>query len=67
MADDTFVEITGVVHFRTALGIFLAIDGQRFFIPANCMSTPSRVFTPAEKVTLAVLRSYALRNGIVFR
>jgi hypothetical protein len=42
--DDDFVPITGVVHLRTSLGVFLAVDGQRVFIPANC--TSALVLTP---------------------
>jgi len=34
-SDDDFVPISGVVHLRTSLGIFLAVDGLRVFIPAN--------------------------------
>ena len=66
MADhDDFVPVTGVVHFRTSLGIFLGVDGLRVFIPANSMSTPSRVFEPAETVTIEVLRSYAQRKRLI--
>jgi hypothetical protein len=63
--NDDFVPISGVVHLRTSLGIFLAVDGQRVFIPSNCTSTPSRVFEPAETVTIQVLRSYAQRRGLI--
>ena len=66
MADkDDFVPVTGVVHFRTSLGIFLGVDGLRVFIPANSTSTPSRVFEPAETVTIEVLRSYAQRKRLI--
>jgi len=44
--DDDFVPITGVVHLRTSLGGFLAVDGQRVFIPASYTSAPFRVFEP---------------------
>jgi hypothetical protein len=60
--DDDFVPITGVVHLRTSLGVFLAVDGQRVFILANCTSAPSRVVEPAETVTIELLRSYARRR-----
>jgi hypothetical protein len=63
--DDDFIPITGVVYLRTSLGVFLAVDGQRVFIPANCTSTPSRVFEPAETVTIEVLRSYAQRRRLI--
>ena len=62
---EDFVPITGVVHLRTSLGIFLAVEGLRVFIPANCTSTPSRVFEPAETVTIEVQRSYAQRRGLI--
>jgi hypothetical protein len=64
-SDDDFVPISGVVHLRTSLGIFLAVDGLRVFIPANSTSTPSRVFEPAETVTIEVRRSYAQRKGLI--
>jgi hypothetical protein len=65
MADnDDFVPVTGVVHFRTSLDIFLGVDGLRVFIPSNT-STPSRVFEPAETVTIQVLRSYAQRKRLI--
>jgi hypothetical protein len=63
--NDDFVPISGVVHLRTSLGIFLAVDGQRVFIPANCTSAPTRVFEPAETVTIEVLRSYARRRRLI--
>ena len=64
-SDDDFVPISGVVHLRTSLGIFLAVDGLRVFIPANSTSTSSRVFEPAETVTIEVRRSYAQRKGLI--
>jgi hypothetical protein len=64
-SDDDFVPISGVVHLRTSLGIFLAVDGLRVFIPANSTSMPSRVFEPAETVTIEVRRSYAQRKGLI--
>ena len=63
--NDDFVPVSGVVHLRVSLGIFLAVDGLRVFIPANCTSTPSRVFEPAETVTIEVLRSYAQRKRLI--
>jgi hypothetical protein len=46
MADeaDVFVPVTGAVHRRMSLGVFLDLASHRIFIPANCTSTPSYRF-----------------------
>ena len=62
---DNFVPITGVVQKATSLGVFLDVGDRRVFIPANCMSTPSRVFVPGETVTIEVLRRYAKQEGLI--
>ena len=56
---DEFVPVTGAVHRRTLLGVFLDLADRRVFIPANCTSTPSYRFRPGETVTMEVLRSFA--------
>jgi hypothetical protein len=62
---DDFVPITGVVHHSTTLGVFLDVENRRVFIPANCTSTPSRVFAPGEAVTLEVVRWFAKQEGLI--
>ena len=62
---DDFVPITGMVHRSTTLGVFLDVVDLRVFIPANCMSTPSRVFVPGETVTVEVLRWFAKQEGLI--
>ena len=66
MADqDNFVPITGVVYQATSLGVFLDVGDRRVFIPANCMSMPSRVFASGETVTVEVLRRFAQHEGLI--
>jgi len=62
---DDFVPITGIVHRSTTLGVFLDVFALRIFIPANCTSTPSRVFKPGEAVTVDVLRWFAEQEGLI--
>src|SRR5262249_1303784 len=64
---EDFVAVPGVVRFRTSVGIFLDVKGQRFFIPAICMSSPSQVTESGESTTVLVLRSFAEREGLVGR
>ena len=62
---DNFVPITGVVYQATSLGVFLDVGDRRVFIPANCISMPSRVFAPGETVTVEVLRWFAKQEGLI--
>ncbi len=62
---DDFVPIAGIVHRCTTLGVFLDVIALRFFIPANCTSTPSRVFVSGETVTVEVLRWFAKQEGLI--
>jgi len=62
---DNFVPITGVVYQPTSLGVFLDVGDRRVFIPANCMSMPSRVFAPGETVTVEVLRWFGKQEGLI--
>jgi len=62
---DDFIPITGIVYQGTSLGVFLDIGDRRVFIPANCTSTPSRVFTPGEAVTLQVFRWLVKQEGLI--
>jgi len=62
---DNFVPITGMVYQATSLGVFLDVGDRRVFIPANCMSMPSRVFAPGETVTVEVLRWFGKQEGLI--
>jgi hypothetical protein len=65
MTDQDFARITGVVYQATSLCVFLNVGDCRVFIPANCMSMPSRVFVPGEAVTVDVLRWFAKQEGLI--
>jgi hypothetical protein len=61
---EDFVCVTGVVHLRTSLGVFLDIQKGRLFIPTDSTSIPIFAFENGETVTLQVLRSFAEHHGL---
>ena len=63
--DDPFVPISGTVSIHTSLGVFLATQGRRVFVPGMRMEALPRRFLPGEKVTLQVRLSFAVQEGLV--
>ena len=63
--DDPFVPITGTVSIHTSLGVFLATQGRRVFIPGLRMEPLPRRYLPGETVTLEVRLSFAMQEGVV--
>jgi hypothetical protein len=60
-----FVPVSGVVHLSTTLGVFLMVEERQFFIPADCLSHSSRQLAVGQTTTLAIVRSFAEREGLI--